>query len=99
MFSRRAQHSSAGDARQRAAAAGHPAGSALLGGEPPSYSDSDRSCCCPAKPQVKVIMPPTLGRPHPTDLWLCGHHYRHSRTALDAAGATVIDLTRAPAAV
>jgi hypothetical protein len=23
-----------------------------------------RSCCCPARPAVKVIMPPTAGRAH-----------------------------------
>jgi len=32
-------------------------------------------------------MPPVPGRPYPVDLWLCGHHYRSSVTALDAAGA------------
>ena len=34
-------------------------------------------------------MPPTAARPHETDLLLCGHHYRASRTALAAAGAVV----------
>jgi len=52
-----------------------------------------RSCCCPARPAVKVIMPPAAGRAHPVDLWLCGHHYRASLAALLAAGATVEDLT------
>lgn len=52
-----------------------------------------RACCCPARPRVRVIMPPTAGRPHPVDLWLCGHHYRVSRDALRAAGAEVEDLT------
>jgi len=32
-------------------------------------------------------MPPVPGRPHPVDLWLCGHHYRASVAALDAVGA------------
>jgi hypothetical protein len=41
---------------------------------------------------VKVIMPPTANRPHPVDLWLCGHHYRASLAALVAAGARVEDL-------
>ena len=98
MFRRHAQQGSAGDAARRAAAAGHPAGSARMG-EAPADSTGDRSCCCPAKPQVKVIMPPTADRPHPVDLWLCGHHYRQSRAALEAAGATVVDLTRMPAGV
>jgi hypothetical protein len=51
------------------------------------------SCCCPARPAVKVIMPPTASRPRPVDLWLCGHHYRASVGALLAAGAIVEDLT------
>ena len=49
----------------------------------------DRACCCPAAPVVRVIMPHAAGRPHPVDLLLCGHHYRVSRRALDAAGALV----------
>ena len=51
-----------------------------------------RSCCCPARPVVKVTMPPTAGRDRPADLWLCGHHYRASLGALIAAGATVEEL-------
>lgn len=38
-------------------------------------------------------MPVTSTRPRPVDLWLCGHHYRTSRQALDAAGATVVMVT------
>ena len=52
-----------------------------------------RSCCCPARPAVRVTMPPTADRAHPVDLWLCGHHYRASLAALVAAGATVEELT------
>jgi hypothetical protein len=48
-----------------------------------------RACCCPARPVVKVSMPSVPGRPYPVDLWLCGHHYRSSWAALDAAGAMV----------
>lgn len=51
-----------------------------------------RACCCPARPMVKVTMPPTPERPHPVDLWLCGHHYRASFAALRLAGARVEDL-------
>jgi hypothetical protein len=51
-----------------------------------------RSCCCPARPAVKVLMPPTTARRHPVDLWLCGHHYRASLAALLAVGASVEDL-------
>ena len=53
----------------------------------------DRACCCPAAPVVRVIMPPTAGRPHPVDLLLCGHHYRVSRPALTAAGASMFTLS------
>lgn len=38
-------------------------------------------------------MPSAPARAHPVDLWLCGHHYRASLAALNAAGATVEDLT------
>jgi hypothetical protein len=48
-----------------------------------------RACCCPARPAVAAIMPPRPGRPRPVDLLLCGHHYRASASALEAAGATV----------
>jgi hypothetical protein len=34
-------------------------------------------------------MPPVPARPRPVDLWLCGHHYRSSLAALNAAGADV----------
>jgi hypothetical protein len=47
------------------------------------------ACCCPARAMVQVVMPPTPARPYETDLLLCGHHYRASRTALTAAGAVV----------
>jgi hypothetical protein len=40
---------------------------------------------------VKVLIPPTPGRPHSADLLLCGHHYRLSRAALAAAGAVALD--------
>jgi hypothetical protein len=52
---------------------------------------ADRACCCPAKPVVVAVMPPAPGRAHATELLLCGHHYRASRQALTAAGATVFD--------
>jgi hypothetical protein len=43
-------------------------------------------------------MPPSPGRPHQTELLLCGHHYRVSRQALAAAGATVVDIAGSPVA-
>jgi hypothetical protein len=54
----------------------------------------DRACCCAAKAAVRVIMPPTSARPRHTDLLLCGHHYRVSHSALEAAQAVVRDLPR-----
>jgi hypothetical protein len=56
---------------------------------PAREDQADLACCCPAKAAVRVIMPPTQARPHETDLLLCGHHYRASRTALAAAHAVV----------
>ena len=52
---------------------------------------ADRSCCCPARPVVRVIIPPSSARPNPADLLLCGHHYLASRAALAAANAVAID--------
>lgn len=52
----------------------------------------DYACCCPAKPAVRVVMPPSPSRPHSTELLLCGHHYRVSRAALAAAQAVVCGL-------
>jgi lysylphosphatidylglycerol synthetase-like protein (DUF2156 family) len=54
---------------------------------------ADRSCCCAARPVVKVLIPPAPARPHSADLLLCGHHYLASRAALAAVGASVIDET------
>jgi len=62
----------------------------LIGGQDPPQAS--RACCCPARPVVRVVMPPAAGRPHDTDLLLCGHHYRVSSQALAAAGATVSEL-------
>ena len=54
-----------------------------------------RADCCPARPMFKIVMRPTATRPHPVDLWLCGHHYRASRAALTSAGANVCPLADA----
>jgi len=59
---------------------------------------SDRACCCPARPVVVAVMPPTRERRHPTDLLLCWHHYRVSRKSLAAVGAAVLDLHGVPVA-
>jgi len=50
---------------------------------------TERACCCPARPVVRVVMPASRSRPEPVDLLLCGHHYWVSRAALLAAGAPV----------
>jgi len=55
-----------------------------------------RACCCAARAAVQVTMPPTATRPHETDLLLCGHHYRVSRQALEAARAAVRELPGTP---
>lgn len=52
----------------------------------------DRACCCVARAVVRVTIPPAPGRPHETELLLCGHHYRASRDALAAAHARVEEL-------
>jgi len=56
-----------------------------------ALSMAERACCCPARPVVVVVIPPAAGRDHPTDLLLCGHHYRAARAALAAVGAPGFD--------
>jgi len=56
-------------------------------------SAASRACCCPARPVVRVTMPPTATRRHSVDLLLCGHHYRVSCKALAAVNATVTELS------
>jgi len=51
-----------------------------------------RACCCPARPAVRAVMPAVAARPNPTELLLCGHHYRVSHRVLAEAGATVTAL-------
>jgi hypothetical protein len=55
-------------------------------------SPGDRACCCVARAMVRVVMPSAEGRPHDTELLLCGHHYRVSRAVLSAAHARVEEL-------
>ena len=59
----------------------------------------DWACCCVARAMVRVVMPPAEGRPHETELLLCGHHYRVSRAALAAAHARVEELPASRAAL
>jgi hypothetical protein len=50
-----------------------------------------RACCCPGRPVVTVLVPPSGSRTHVTDLLLCGHHFRVNRDTLRVAGATAYD--------
>ena len=52
---------------------------------------ADHACCCSARPVVVAVMPPSADRDHPIAILLCGHHYRASRAALAAAGASAFD--------
>ena len=61
-------------------------------GELSDIRRAGRSCCCSAMPMVVAFIPASPGRPHRTDLLLCGHHYRASKAALAAAGATILDM-------
>ena len=63
---------------------------------PQAAPTAGRACRCPALPVVRVVMPATPARPHPTDLLLCGHHYRMSRHTLAAMNATVHKLREVP---
>ena len=54
---------------------------------------AERSCCCPARPVVKVLIPPVATRRHTVDLLLCRHHYLACLAALAAANAIAIDET------
>jgi len=73
------------------------AGLTRLDDELPRFSSplwaASRACCCPGRPVVTVIIPPAASRPYPVDLLLCGHHFRVSQAALQAAGAAVYDDT------
>jgi hypothetical protein len=59
------------------------------GSGPPDLGD--RACCCPARPAVRVLIPPAPARPHSVGLLLCGHHYQASGAALAAVGAVITD--------
>jgi hypothetical protein len=77
--------------RRKAKAARKIADDPIVWPGPPHLAE--RSCCCPARPVVVVLIPSTSARPHSVDLLLCGHHYLASRAALAAANAVAIDET------
>jgi hypothetical protein len=78
---------------RRAAVAGKAAVGQAEWFGPPRFAE--RSCCCPARPVVMVLIPPASARRHPADLLMCGHHYLSSRAALAVVGAIVMDETGA----
>ncbi len=57
----------------------------------------ERSCCCPAEPVVRVVLPPAGARTGETDLLFCAHHFRACRAGLEAVRAGVFDSSGAPA--
>jgi hypothetical protein len=84
--------------RRRAGKAGRPAAGQAAGTSPDDQAAwsgphdlGDRACCCPARPVMRVLIPPAPARPHSADLLLCGHHYQASRAALATAGALIIN--------
>jgi hypothetical protein len=56
--------------------------------EPSMVQWPKNACCCTAPPVVRVVMPATGDRSHSVELFLCGHHYRTSRSTLAEAGAS-----------
>ena len=58
----------------------------------PAVRQANRSCCCIARPSVVIVLQPTHDRPHPTEVLLCGHHFEHSRSTLQASRALAFSL-------
>lgn len=53
----------------------------------------ERSCCCPSRPAMRIVLAATPDRDHPVDLLLCRHHYRRNLAVLAAAGARIFDIS------
>jgi len=92
--------------RRRVGTAGRPPAGQAAGTAPDDraawsgpHDLGDRACCCPARPVVRVLIPPAPGRPHSADLLLCGHHWRASGAALAAVGAVIINDRRSGGAI
>lgn len=47
--------------------------------------------CCVAKAAYRIVLPACESRLRPTELLLCGHHFRASRDGLRRAKATAFD--------
>ncbi|HEX9064006.1 MAG TPA: hypothetical protein VF843_02800 [Streptosporangiaceae bacterium] len=80
--------------RARPALAAHAAmaGDAAARVDWDALRSASHACCCPARPAVIALIPPAPGRPHRTDLLLCMHHFRGSRSVLAASAASVLDM-------
>jgi hypothetical protein len=57
---------------------------------------ASHACCCPAAPAFQIVLPGSEQRPWPTEILLCGHHYREHRRHLLARGAATYDRTGWP---
>lgn len=55
-----------------------------------------RVCCCPARPAVAVVLPPTASRQDPGGLLPCGYLFRASQASLQTAGEAACDKTGMP---
>ncbi len=53
---------------------------------------AERACCCSAQPRVVAVLPPASGREHRTEVLLCMHNFRTSRSSLAVAGAMTLDV-------
>jgi hypothetical protein len=62
----------------------------LLPAPAPTITTMQADCCIAAAAYL-IVLPATPGRPHATELMLCGHHFRTSRDALRKANATAFD--------
>ena len=70
------------DAHQReSVAAAEVAGDDLIVASPP-LTWRDVADCCPAAASVRIVFPPTPGRPHRSELTMCAHHFAVHRQAL-----------------
>lgn len=63
---------------------------------PVPVDPTERACCCPSRPAVRVVLPSTVERDHVVDLLLCWHHYRRSLTRLTSMHARVFDTSGLP---
>lgn len=50
-----------------------------------------RADCCIAKAAYLVVLPATTQRPRPSELFLCGHHFRATKQGLRRSNATAFD--------